>query len=72
MIIPATDWWSDLGEICKVLENGDLMIQLADPSRKKAVMTRLVENYDIDEVRVYEPSLNDIFVEFAGDGAKEG
>ena len=63
---------NDLGEICKVLENGDLMIQLADPSRKKAVMTRLVENYDIDEVRVYEPSLNDIFVEFAGDGAKEG
>jgi ABC-2 type transport system ATP-binding protein len=63
---------ADLGETCKVLENGDLMIQLADPSRKKAVMTRLVENYDIDEVRVYEPSLNDIFVEFAGDGAKEG
>ena len=63
---------ADFGETCKVLENGDLMIQLADPSRKKAVMTRLVENYDIDEVRVYEPSLNDIFVEFAGDGAKEG
>ena len=63
---------ADFGEICKVLENGDLMIQLADPSRKKAVMTRLVEHYDIDEVKVYEPSLNDIFVEFAGDGAKEG
>lgn len=63
---------ADFGEACKALENGDLMIRLADPSQKKAVMTRLVENYDIDEVKVYEPSLNDIFVEFAGDGAKEG
>ena len=63
---------ADFGGVCKVMENGDLMIRLADPSQKKAVMTRLVENYDIDEVKVYEPSLNDIFVEFAGDGAKEG
>lgn len=63
---------ADFGEACKALENGDLMIRLGDPSEKKALMTRLVENYDIDEVKVYEPSLNDIFVEFAGDGAKEG
>ena len=63
---------ADFGEVCTFLENGDLMIKLSDPSQKKAVMTRLVENYDIDEVKVYEPSLNDIFVEFAGDGAKEG
>ena len=63
---------ADFGDVCKVMENGDLMIRLADPSQKKAVMTRLVESYDIDEVKVYEPSLNDIFVEYAGDGAKEG
>ena len=63
---------ADFGDVCKVMENGDLMIRLADPAEKKAVMARLVENYDIDEVKVYEPSLNDIFVEFAGDGAKEG
>lgn len=63
---------ADFGDVCKVMENGDLMIRLADPAEKKAVMTRLVENYDIDEVKVYEPSLNDIFVEYAGDGAKEG
>ena len=42
-----------------------------DPSEKKATMIRLVENYDIDEVKVFEPSLNDIFVEYAGDAAKE-
>ena len=42
-----------------------------DPSEKKATMIRLVENYDIDEVKVFEPSLNDIFVEYAGDAAQE-
>lgn len=54
------------------MENGGLMIRLADASEKKATMTRLVENYDIDEVKVFEPSLNDIFVEYAGGAAKEG
>ena len=62
---------NDFGSSCTVMENGDLMIRLADPCDKKATMTRLVENYDIDEVKVFEPSLNDIFVEYAGDAAKE-
>ena len=62
---------SDFGASCTVMENGDLMIRLADPCEKKATMIRLVENYDIDEVKVFEPSLNDIFVEYAGDAAKE-
>ena len=62
---------ADFGYSCTVMENGDLMIRLADPSEKKAIMTRLVENHDIDEVKVFEPSLNDIFVEYAGDAAKE-
>ena len=62
---------ADFGSSCTVMDNGDLMIRLADPSEKKATMTRLVETYDIDEVKVFEPSLNDIFVEYAGDAAKE-
>ena len=62
---------ADFGSSCTVMEGGDLMIRLGSPSEKKATMTRLVENYDIDEVKVYEPSLNDIFVEYAGDAAKE-
>ena len=62
---------SDFGTACTVTEDGALRIQLASADEKKAVMTRLVENYDIDEVKVFEPSLNDIFVEYAGDGAKE-
>ncbi len=63
---------ADFGASCTVMDNGDLMIRLGSPSEKKTIMTRLVENYDIDEVRVFEPSLNDIFVEYAGDAAKEG
>ena len=62
---------ADFGSTCTVMENGNLMIRLADPCEKKATMTRLVETYDIDEVKVYEPSLNDIFVEYAGDAAQE-
>ena len=62
---------ADFGSSCTVMDNGDLMIRLGSPSEKKATMTRLVETYDIDEVKVYEPSLNDIFVEYAGDVAQE-
>ncbi len=62
---------TEYGNSCAVMENGDLMIRLFSASQKKDVMSQLVENYDIDEVKVYEPSLNDIFVEFAGNDAKE-
>jgi len=62
---------ADFGSSCTVMECGDLMIRLGSPSEKKTTMTRLVENYDIDEIKVYEPSLNDIFVEYAGDAAQE-
>lgn len=63
---------ADFGTACKVMENGALLIQLGSQDEKKAAMTHLVEHYDIDEVKVYEPSLNDIFVEYAGDAAAEG
>ncbi len=62
---------ADFGFSCTVMDNGDLMIRLGSPSEKKATMTRLVEKYDIDEVKVFEPSLNDIFVEYAGDATQE-
>ncbi len=57
---------ADFKDICTEREDGTLLIRLASPDEKKAMMTRLVENYDIDEVKVFEPSLNDIFVEYAG------
>ncbi len=61
----------DFGSSCSSLENGSLLIKLSSAEDKKNVMTRLIENYDIDEVKVFEPSLNDIFVEYAGDAGKE-
>ncbi len=63
---------ADFGPACRLTQKGSLLIQLGSASEKKAAMTRLVEHYDIDEVKVFEPSLNDIFVEYAGDDAKEG
>ena len=57
---------SALGEICTVREDGTLLIRLSSPDEKQSMMKRLVEHYDIDEIKVFEPSLNDIFVEFAG------
>ena len=57
---------SDLGAVCTEREDGTLLIKLESPADKQAMMKQLVENYDIDEVKVFEPSLNDIFVEYAG------
>lgn len=59
----------DFGTACTVCEDGAILIQLDSAEDKKAVMTRLVNEYDIDEVKVFEPSLNDIFVQYAGDSA---
>ncbi len=62
---------ADFKDTCTVAENGSLLIQLKSAEDKQQAMKHLVEHYDIDEVKVFEPSLNDIFVEYAGDGVKE-
>jgi len=54
-------------EVSEFEEDGDLIISLSNPEDKKALMKNLIESYDIDEIKVYEPSLNDVFVEYAGD-----
>ena len=56
------------GAACTQMEDGGLLLRLESPDQKKAVMARLVAEFDIDEVKVFEPSLNDIFVEYAGEG----
>jgi ABC-2 type transport system ATP-binding protein len=52
---------------CKKTEDGALLIKLEHPSQKQQVMQELSAAFDIDEIKVFEPSLNDIFVEYAGD-----
>ncbi len=55
---------SDLGASCEFVGNDELVISLKDPFDKKILMKTLIEKYDIDEIKVAEPSLNDIFVEY--------
>ncbi|MBE6536733.1 MAG: ATP-binding cassette domain-containing protein [Ruminococcaceae bacterium] len=57
---------SDLGSACTVREDKTLLVKLGDPDEKQMMMKKIVEKYDVDEVKVFEPSLNDIFVEYAG------
>lgn len=54
------------GDTCVEGEDRELIIRLDSPEEKQAVMKSLAEQYDIDEMKVFEPSLNDIFVEYAG------
>ncbi len=58
---------AELGTCCTKKEDGSLLIQLKSEGQKQEMMKRLTEAYDIDEIKVFEPSLNDIFVEYAGD-----
>ncbi len=57
---------ADLGCCCASGEDGEIIITLSSAGEKQEVMRRLAEAYDIDEIKVFEPSLNDIFVEYAG------
>ena len=58
---------ADLGDVCTLREDGTILIKLSNQDEKQAMMRRIVSDYDIDEVGVFEPSLNDIFVEYAGE-----
>ncbi len=56
---------AEFGDCCIKNEDGTLNITLPSPDKKAETMKKLTECYDIDEIKVYEPSLNDIFVEYA-------
>ncbi len=43
----------------------EALITLSSVNQKQTVMKQLTEKFDIDEIKVFEPSLNDIFVEYA-------
>ena len=59
---------ADFADSCTMDESGRLVVKLASPDDKQSVMARLISNYDIDEIGVLEPSLNDIFVEYTKEG----
>ena len=55
---------SQLGSKCKATDKNSLIVQLDSPEDKNSMMKSLAENFDIDEIKVFEPSLNDIFIEY--------
>ena len=57
---------------CVRREDGELLLRLPDPQAKGQTMRALAERFDLDELRVFEPSLNDIFAEYAGDNDQGG
>ncbi len=46
-------------------DGGSATLTLPSPDRKAELMSALTRSFDIDEIAVKEPSLNDIFVEYA-------
>lgn len=56
---------ADFKDDCTVQEDGSLILRLASRNDKQTAMKHLAEKYDVDEIKVFEPSLNDIFVEYA-------
>ena len=57
---------SDFNDCYETDKENEVIITLSSPNEKQNMMKKLIESYDIDEIKVYEPSLNDIFVEYAG------
>ncbi len=62
---------ADFAECCTETENGELIIKLESENLKSEIMSRLAKDYDIDGIKVFEPSLNDIFVQYAGNSGQE-
>lgn len=55
---------AQLDETC-TMEGEHLLVQLSSADAKGALLSKLADmNLDIDEIKVYEPTLNDIFVEY--------
>ena len=51
------------GDRCSQNENGEFIIRLNKDEPAQAAMQRITACCKVDSVRIYEPSLNDIFVE---------
>ena len=51
-------------DTAKLCEDGSVLLTLASPDQKASVIQELSTLFDLDEVKVFEPTLNDIFVEY--------
>ncbi len=55
------------GDKCSALSANTVLIKMDSPEDKKRTMESILESCDVDEIKVFEPSLNDIFIEYAKD-----
>ena len=51
----------------KQIDSSTLIYKMASENQKAKVMQKFIKDYDIDSIGILEPTLNDIFVEYAGD-----
>ena len=56
----------EYGDAVSETDNGGLLIKMPSPDEKKDYMQKIITKYNVDEVKVFEPTLNDIFVEYTG------
>lgn len=62
---------ADYAGSCTVTGEDAIILKLASPDDKWQTMRELSEKYDLDMIKVAEPTLNDIFVEYADHDAEE-
>ena len=58
---------ADYKDQTELQDSTNLVFKMESANQKQKVMQKLVKEYDIDSIGVLEPTLNDIFVEYAGD-----
>lgn len=54
---------SKLRDKCRLGEDNKLIVSYQGDEEKNNVIRELIDHFDMDEIKVYEPTLNDIFVE---------
>ncbi len=56
----------EYGQICSAEDDGSLILHMKSPDKKMEIMKKITEKFDVDEIKIAEPTLNDIFVEYTG------
>lgn len=53
-------------------DRGELIIKLESPDDRQRVMAMITEKYSVSEIKVFTPTLGEIFVRYASDGQNGG
>lgn len=58
---------ADYKDQTELEDSTNLIFKMESADQKQKTMQKLIKEYDIDNIGILEPTLNDIFVEYAGD-----